>query len=151
MVIVQLIGAVINAVLPLVTTYFAALTTTALAEAYTGNTMSGERAIVFVVVTALLGILMMAWRSVEQYVSQLTRYKIEAAISDRMYEHFLSLDFWRYEDKETADVYDRASDVARFFPYVFDRLAGVTSQLIAILFICLRTVKLLNMALMRSW
>ncbi|HEU5122319.1 MAG TPA: hypothetical protein VFT59_05755, partial [Candidatus Saccharimonadales bacterium] len=32
MVIAQLVGAIINAILPLATTYFAALTTTALAE-----------------------------------------------------------------------------------------------------------------------
>lgn len=133
MVIAQIIGAVLSAALPLATAYFAALTTTALAEAYAGNAVAGEQAVIFVIITALLGIGIMAWQGLEQYITQLMRYKIEAAISDRMYEHFLSLDFWRYDDKDTADLHDRAEHFARFFPYVFDRLASVMTQLIAML------------------
>jgi ATP-binding cassette, subfamily B, bacterial len=129
-VIVQLCGALVTAILPIVTTYFAALATTALAEAYTGVPEAGNKAITYVLLTALLGILMTVWHSVEQYVSQLMRYRVEAAMSDRMYEHFLSLDFWRYDDKDTVDLYDRATDFARFFPYVFDRISGVITQFI---------------------
>ena len=99
MVIMQLVGAVVSAVLPLLTTYFAALTTTALADAYAGNEAAGQQAIIYVLITAFLGIVMTAWGSLEQYITQLMRYRIEAGISDRMYEHFLSLDFWRYDDK----------------------------------------------------
>ncbi len=94
-VVVQLAGAIITAVLPIVTTYFAALTTTALAEAYAGNSQAGEQAMIYVVVTAVLGIVMTAWRSIENYVTQLMRYRVEAGMSDRMYEQFHSLDFWR--------------------------------------------------------
>lgn len=133
MVIMQLLGAVVSAVLPLVTTYFAALTTTALAEAYAGNESAGQQAIMYVLITAALGIIMTAWSSVEQYITQLMRYKIEAGISDRMYEHFLSLDFWRYDDKHTADIYDRAKQFSQFFAYVFDRLAGIVSHFIAMI------------------
>lgn len=131
-VIVQLLGAVITAVLPLATAYFAGLTTTALAEAYAGSDTAGERAIGYVIITALLGIAMTAWRSLEQYVTQLMRYRVEAAMSDRMYEHFLSLEFWRYDDKKTADLYDRATQFARFFPYVFDRLSSMVTALISL-------------------
>lgn len=91
------------------TTYFAALTTTALAEAYGGDESAGGRAITFVVVTALLGVALTAWNSVEQYINQFVRYKIDAAISDQMYEQFLSLEFWRYDDKKTADLFDGAT------------------------------------------
>lgn len=133
MVIMQLLGAVVSAVLPLLTTYFAALTTTALANAYAGNEAAGQQAIMYVLITAFLGIVMTAWGSVEQYITQLMRYRIEAGISDRMYEHFLSLDFWRYDDKHTADIYDRAKQFSQFFAYVFDRLANVVSQFIAML------------------
>ncbi len=132
-VIVQLIGAIISAALPLVTTYFAALATTALAEAYAGDADAGNRAIIFVVVTALLGVVMTAWQSVEQYVSQSMRYRVEAAMSDHMYVHFLSLDFWRYDDKDTADLYDRATDFARFFPYIFDRISSLVTQFITMI------------------
>lgn len=129
-VIVQIIGSIVTAVLPLVTTFFAALATTSLAEAYMGVASAGDKAIIYVVMTAVLGIVMVAWQSVEQYVSQSMRYRVEAAISDHMYEHFLSLDFWRYDDKETADLYDRATDFSRFFPYVFDRISGLVTQFI---------------------
>lgn len=132
-VVVQIIGAIITAVLPIITTYFAALTTTALAEAYAGDPSAGERAMVYVIVTAALGIVMTAWQSLESYVTQLMRYRVEAGMSDRMYEHFLALDFWRYDDKTTADLFDRASQFARFFPYVFDRLANVVTQLITMI------------------
>jgi ATP-binding cassette, subfamily B, bacterial len=130
---IKLVGSVITAVLPLVTTYFAALTTTALAEAYMGKAGAGNEAILYVIITALLGIVMTAWNSVEQYIDQSMRYRVEAAVSDQMYEHFLSLDFWRYDDKDTADLYDRATDFSRFFPYVFDRLSGLVTQFITMI------------------
>lgn len=129
----QLAGAVITAVLPIVTTYFAALTTTALADAYAGNQGAGAKAIEYVIITAILGIAMTGWKSLESYITQLMRYKVEAAMSDRMYEHFLSLEFWRYDDKETADLYDKSTRFANFFPYVFDRLSGTVSSFITLI------------------
>lgn len=132
-VIIQLVGAIITAVLPIVTTYFAALTTTALAEAYAGNPEAGEQAMIYVIITAFLGILMTAWRSIESYLTQLMRYRVEAGMSDRMYEQFLALDFWRYDDKKTADLFDRASQFARFFPYVFNSLANILTQFITMI------------------
>lgn len=132
-IIVQVIGSIVTAVLPIVTTYFAALTTTALAEAYAGDEMAGERALLYVAVTAVLGVVMTGWQSLENYVTQLMRYRVEAAMSDRMYEHFHEIDFWRYDDKKTADMYDKAQQFARFFPYVFDRLANVLTQFITMI------------------
>jgi len=129
-IIVQVLGSIITAVLPIVTTYFAALTTTALAEAYAGDETAGERALAYVAVTAILGVVMTGWQSLENYVTQLMRYRVEAAMSDRMYEHFHAIDFWRYDDKKTADMYDKAQQFARFFPYVFDRLAQILTQFI---------------------
>lgn len=126
-IIVQMTGSLVTAILPIVTTYFAALTTTALAEAYAGDEAAGNRALTYVFVTAGLGVALTAWSSLENYVSQLMRYKVEAAMTDRMYEHFLSLDFWRYDDKETADKYDKAQQFARFFPYVFERLTSIVT------------------------
>lgn len=49
-----------------------------------------------------------------------------------MYEHFHQIDFWRYDDKKTVDMYDKAQQFARFFPYIFDRLASVLTQLITL-------------------
>lgn len=129
-VVVQVIGAVVGSVLPLVTTYFAAATTTALADAYAGKDGAGAQAIELVIITALLGVVMAAWRSIEQYLSQLMRFRVETAMTDQLYEHFLRLDFWRYDDKETADLYDKARKFGQFFPYIFDRLSGLASSVI---------------------
>lgn len=132
-IVVQIAGSIISAVLPIVTTYFAARTTTALAEAYAGNEQAGEQVLLFVGVTALLGVVMTGWQSLENYVTQLMRYRVEAAMTDRMYEHFHEIDFWRYDDKKTADMYDKAQQFARFFPYVFDRLANILTQFITMM------------------
>jgi ATP-binding cassette subfamily B protein len=132
-IIVQIIGSVITAVLPIAVTYYAARTTTSLAEAYAGNESAGQDAIIFVVVTAFLGVIMTGWSSLESYITQLMRYRVEAAMTDRMYEHFHEIDFWRYDDKETADTYDKAQEFARFFPYIFDRLTSILTQFITAL------------------
>lgn len=129
----QVAGAFIASVLPLVTTFFASLTVTALADAYAGKPEAGQQAIMFVILTALVGVVQMAWSSFERYMSEMMRYKIEAAISDRMYEHFLNLDFWRYDDKDTADMYDRASDFGRFFPYVFNQVSSLIVNAITVI------------------
>lgn len=126
-------GAILDAVLPLVIVYFAAITTTALAEAYGGDESAGERVILYVAITAVLGLVLTLWRSVDQYIQAKMRYVVEAKVSDQMYEHFLGLDFWHYDDKKTADLYDKAQQFAQFFAYVFDRIAGLLSQLIAML------------------
>jgi len=130
---VKLAGTLITSILPIVTTYFAALTTTALASAYAGDADAGTRAIEYVLITAGLGVALTAWGSIEQYVNQFVRYKIDAAIGDQLYEQFLSLDFWRYDDKETADLFDKSQQFARLFAYVFDRLASIFTSLISLI------------------
>lgn len=132
-IVVQIVGAVISAVLPVATTFFAAATTSELAHAYAGEAGAGEKAIEYVIITAVLGIVMTAWRSFENYLTQSMRYKVESAMTDRMYEHFLLLDFWRYDDKETADLYEKARRFAQFFPYIFDRLTSVLTALFSMI------------------
>ena len=129
-VIVQLVGSALTAALPIATTYFAALTTTALAEAYAGDTGAGERVFLYVGITAALGALTTGWSTVESYVVNKMRYTVEAAMTDKMYAQFHAIDFWRYDDKETADTYDKAKKFAQFFPYVFNQLAGLVTSLI---------------------
>ena len=132
-VLMKITGAVLNASLPIATTYFAALTTTQLAAAYGGDQAAGDRAILYVLITAGLGLVMTVWSGLDQYIQSVLRYRVEARVSDMMYERFLSLDFWRYDDKDTADLYDRAQKFSQFFAYVFDRLAGVLTQLITLI------------------
>lgn len=131
-VIFKLVGAILDAVLPIVTTFYAALTTTALVDAYAGNPDAGEKALTYVVITALLGIVLTVWRSLDNYIQAKMRYEVESRVSDRMYAHFLSLDFWRYDDKDTADMYDRAVQFSRFFAWIFDRIATLVSQIIGL-------------------
>src|SRR5690606_2233672 len=92
-IVLQLLGAVITAVLPIVMTWFAALVMTALGEVAAGDPTAGGRAITFVIVTAVLGLALAGWRSLERFVQRLMRYTLEAKVSDIMYERFLSLEF----------------------------------------------------------
>lgn len=132
-VIFKLVGAVIDAVLPLATIYFAARTTTALADAYQGNEQAGNAALLYVAITAVLGLAQMTWQSIDNYIQAKMRYVVEAAVSDRMYAHFLALEFWRYDDKNTADIFDRATKFSQFFAWVFDRIASIIAQVIAMI------------------
>jgi len=142
---VEVASVVINAVLPIVTTYFAAATTTALAEAFGGDTSAGQRVLYYVIITAALGVVSAMWFTVSNYANQMVRYKIESNISDRMYDHFLRLDFWRYDDKETIDIYDKAKQFANLFPYIFSRIADMVSAIFSIL------VGLIAMVLVNPW
>ena len=126
---VKIAGAFIVAVMPIIILYFAAKATTALAAAYAGDKAAGGQAIEFVIISVVLGVIMTAWQSLESYVGEYARYKIDAAVTDRMFEHFLSLDFWRYDDKETVDLFDRAKKFATFIGYILDRMTGVLTQL----------------------
>ncbi len=129
---VKIIDAIINSVLPLLTAFYAAQTTTALAAAYLGDHAAGTHAVQLVIITAVLGVVQTAWSSFSQYVNQMMRYRVGAAVSDRLLEHFLALEFWQYDDKKTADVYDKAKQFANFFPFVFDNLARIGSAFITL-------------------
>lgn len=78
---IQAVGAVLTASLPLATTYFAALTTTALTEAYTGGGDS-RQLFVYVIITVVLGVVMSFWGIVQAYFEQLMRYQLESSIND---------------------------------------------------------------------
>ncbi len=130
---VKLAGTLITSILPIVTTYFAALTTTELAKAYAGDEAAGSQAITYIIVTSVLGVALTAWSSLEQYINQFVRYKIDAAISDQLYEQFLALDFWRYDDKKTADLFDKSKQFAQFFGYVFDKLASIVTSFVSLI------------------
>ncbi len=127
-------GILVDSLLPIGITYLAAQVTTQLAAAFSGDQQAGSMAIWYIVATSLLGLFATVWRSIDSYIQAYTRYKIGAKVTDVMYEHFLSLDFWRYDDKETADLYDRAQKFSQFFTYVFDRLASTLSQLVTMAF-----------------
>ena len=130
---IKFIGSIISSIVPVATAYFAALTTTALAEAYNGNAEAASMVYWYILITAGLGLLLIVWNSFDSYVREILIYTIDARVSDKMYDHFLSLDFWRYDDKKTADLYDRAQRFSQFFSYIFDRLASVVTQCIGII------------------
>lgn len=132
--VLQITGSAISAGLPIATTYLAALTTTALAEAYVGDRAAGSRVVWLVAAAALLGVLMAAWGIFERYASELMRFRIKTAMSDVMYERFCAIEFWRYDDKDTIDMYERAKEFAQFFPYIFARLADVVTHTFTFVF-----------------
>jgi len=127
---IKLIGAVISAVVPLVTTYFAAQTTTLLAAAFTGDPAAGQKALWYVVVTGALGILTNVWGSIQSYINELTSYRINAAMSDALYEHLASIEYWRYDDKATADMFDKAQNFALYFSRFFDSISRIITAVV---------------------
>ena len=126
------VGALLDALLPLVTTYFAARTTTALGEVIAKEPGALDRVFLFIALTAGIGLLTVLWSSIAIYVHQKLMYAVECGISDRMFERFASLAFWRYEDKSTADLYDRAARFAKNFAEAFDKIAAVLGAAVAV-------------------
>jgi ATP-binding cassette subfamily B protein len=130
----KLIGIVVNASLPISVTYFASQTITKLTAAYGGNSHAGKLAVIYAIATVTLGLITSAWSSLDNYINQLMRYKIEAKIGDSMYDKFLSLEYWRYDDKITIELYDKAQKFAQFYAYISDRLSNLVTQLVSLLF-----------------
>ena len=130
-IIIQAIGAVLTASLPLATTYFAALTTTALTEAYTGSGDS-HQLLLYVIMTVVLGVIMSFWGIVQTYFEQLMRYQLESSINDQMFARLHGLDFWRYDDPVTIDMFDRARRFAGSFSYLFSRLTSIVTNIVSL-------------------
>jgi len=130
-IIIQAVGAVLTASLPLATTYFAALTTTALTEAYTGGGDS-RQLLLYVIITVVLGVIMSFWGIVQAYFEQLMRYQLESSINDQMFARLHGLDFWRYDDPVTIDIFDRARRFAGSFSYLFSRLTNVATNIVSL-------------------
>lgn len=127
---IQAVGAVLTASLPLATTYFAALTTTALAEAYAGG--DPRQLFAYVVITVILGVIMSFWGIVQAYFEQLMRYQLESSINDQMFMRLHGLDFWRYDDPATIDMFDRARRFASSFSYLFSRLTNIATNIVSL-------------------
>lgn len=130
----KLSGILVTAGLPIIITYFAAQTISKLTAAYAGSPGAGRTAISYVIITAGLGLITMVWNSIDQYVQQSMRYTVESKVSDRMYRHFLALDFWQYDDKRTADVYERAQKFSQFYAYIFDHISSLVSKIVTVVF-----------------
>lgn len=130
-IIIQAVGAVLTASLPLATTYFAALTTTALTEAYTGGGDS-HQLLLYVIITVVLGVIMSFWGIVQTYFEQLMRYQLESSINDQMFARLHGLDFWRYDDPATIDMFDRARRFAGSFSYIFLRLSNIATSIVSL-------------------
>ena len=69
----------------------------------------------------------------DRYIQQLMSFKVGAIVGDLMYERFLALEFWRYDDKETVDLYDRAKRFSDSYARVLDRIAAIFTQLVSVI------------------
>lgn len=127
---VKLFDSFVQAGLPIATTYFAALTTTALADAYAGDADASERVFVYVFITSLISIVMLLWGGVSNYISQKTRYHVEATVEDDMMKQFSSLPYEAYDDKTTVDLHEKAKRFSYFFSYIFDTLGLIVTSII---------------------
>jgi len=129
----KIANAVIDSIFPLLTAFFAAQTTTQIAAAFSGVPGAKTKALWYVAATAGLGLITAILMSLGNYVDQIVRFTVQSRISDMLYERFASLDFWRYDDKKTGDLYDKAQDFSSFFAYAFDRVTRLFQQLFSVL------------------
>lgn len=140
--VVQLVDSIVQALLPIATTYFAALTTTALARAYAGDHDAAQKVFWYIAATSGISVIMLLWNSVSNYVSQKTRYTIESAVEDRMMLHFGSLPFAMYDDKEVIDLHEKAKRFSYVFSNIFQTLSamavglvGAVGAIVALIFV----------------
>ena len=129
---IKLLGGVFDAVLPLATAFFAAQTITEMALVFGGDVNARNRALLYVGLTAVFGLLSAVQSTVSSYIDEVMRFKVEAKVSDLLYERFVQMPFWRYEDKTTVDLYDKAQEFTRFFAYVFDRIMNLATSLLGV-------------------
>lgn len=141
-IVIKVFDGIFNSITPLVTAYFAGRTITAITEMFNGVVGAERQAIFFVILTALLGLISTLMSTGSYYINQVLRFRVESKVSDMLYEHFVRLPFWCYEDSETNDLYDRASDFFRFFAmafdkvlYIFTALFGFISAVVALWFV----------------
>lgn len=128
----KFVGSILDATLPLLTAYLAAQTITQITLAFDGVSGAQDRAVLFVILTSVAGLVTALKSSITNYIDQIVRYRVEARISDLLYEQFVRLDFWRYDDKRTTDLYDKAQDFSNFFAYVFDRIARLFTSIFGV-------------------
>ena len=72
------------------------------------------------------------WGIVQAYFEQLMRYQLESSINDQMFMRLHGLDFWRYDDPATIDMFDRARRFASSFSYLFSRLTNIATNIVSL-------------------
>lgn len=127
-------GTVINAGVPILLTYLAAKITTELIAVFNGDIAARNDVILLLVITAAVTLFQTAWSSINSYIEQKIRYTVEASVDDMMYQKFLSLEFWRYDDKYTNDLKERANKFSRFFAWIFFRLFDAIGDVVTVIF-----------------
>ncbi len=123
--IISIIDSIVQAALPVATTYFAAKTTTSLVDAYAGSDEAVRQIFVYLGLTTAMTVIMLVWSSISNYVSQMSRYKIESAVEDMMLEHFTSLPFHMYDDKDVVDLHEKARRFSYYFSYIFTSMGSM--------------------------
>ena len=131
-VVTKIATAIIDAALPLLTAYFAALTTTALADAYNHVPGAGQQAINYAVIAMAIGLFGLIWSNIVQLIDQYAQLKITNMASDQLLQKFAKLDFWRYDDKKTADLYDQAESFTTNFSFIFQDLMSMFTNIVQV-------------------
>lgn len=140
---VKLVDAVVDAVLPIITAYLAAQATTALADAYGGMAGAGDRAITYVLLAAAVGLVSLIWATVTSYINEYAEVRIANMMSDTLIDKFVNLEFAQYDNKEVADLYDKAGNFTFYAPRIFQDISSIFSGIVRIIIalVALVTIK----------
>lgn len=129
---IRIADIIISAAIPLILTILASQTATSLVDLYNGIEGALPVSIAFVVATALAGLVMIMWSNISSYLDRIIRFKVELGISTAMFLRFTQLDFWRYDDKETIDTYDKAVRFSNLFSYTYATIGRIISDVVAV-------------------
>lgn len=129
---IRIADIIIGAAIPLVLTILASQTATSLVDLYNGVEGALPLSITLVVATTLVGLLLIMWSNISSYLDRIIRFKVELGISTSMYLRFAQLDFWRYDDKDTIDTYDKAVRFSDLFAYTYATIGRIVSDIVAV-------------------
>ena len=130
---IRIADIIIGAAIPLVLTILASQTATSLVDLYNGVEGALPLSITLVVATTLVGLLLIMWSNISSYLDRIIRFKVELGISTSMYLRFAQLDFWRYDDKDTIDTYDKAVRFSDLFAYTYATIGRIVSDIVAVI------------------
>lgn len=124
------IDTLVSSTLPVATVYLASITTNELVNVYAGVPGARDAVLGYVGLTAVIALVEQGWMRMSDYIRFKTNDRIESEVNLEIYHKYLSLDYWRYEDKETNDLKDRAERFSRFFQQSFESVFGAIGTII---------------------
>lgn len=126
------IDSIINGVMPFATSYIVAMATNQLALAAAGNAGATRALLGWIVAGGLTVIMSALWYIYFGYASWSVRFKINVGLSQKLFNHYINLDFKCYDDKNMVDGYERANMFVNTTTVIFRDIMQIISAIIGL-------------------